>query len=361
MTVRLFPDPESAASFMNELGSRREPFFFMTDFELRMPLVIPLDSYNPEEAGVLWKFPENSSQPDRPEEKIPSGFSQIHPVSEEYFTEKVKQVQEFQKDGRSYLLNLCFRSEVDPVNKDLSSVFRRADAPYCIYVRTDLLAENIILHGENPFFSDFCRETAEFTVFSPEPFIRICSEADAAVISATPMKGTIDAEIPDAGEKLLSDEKELAEHRTVTDLLRNDLGRVASQIRVEAFRYIEELKTSRGRVLQTSSRITGRLSDNWQSEIGTILFSMLPAGSVSGAPREETCRIIRETEPEPRGYYTGTAGIFTGSSLDSAVMIRFLEKNRESFGYRSGCGITIYSSPAAEYRELLNKIYVPVI
>jgi para-aminobenzoate synthetase component 1 len=88
--------------------------------------------------------------------------------------------------------------------------------------------------------------------------------------------------------------------------------------------------------------------------------TLLPAGSISGAPKKRTLEIIREAEGEPRGYYTGVFGIFDGQNLDSAVMIRFIEQSEKGLLYRSGGGITNLSQPEAEYQEMLDKVYLQV-
>ena len=88
---------------------------------------------------------------------------------------------------------------------------------------------------------------------------------------------------------------------------------------------------------------------------------MLPAGSVTGAPKEKTVQIIRETEPFERGFYTGICGYFDGESLDSAVMIRFIEKTDNEMVFRSGGGITARSDASSEYLEMIDKVYVPVV
>jgi para-aminobenzoate synthetase component 1 len=87
---------------------------------------------------------------------------------------------------------------------------------------------------------------------------------------------------------------------------------------------------------------------------------MLPAGSVTGAPKLETVRIIKESENYERGWYTGIFGVFDGKSLDSGVMIRFIEKKGNDFYFKSGGGITYMSDPLKEYEELITKVYVPV-
>ena len=166
--------------------------------------------------------------------------------------------------------------------------------------------------------------------------------------------------LPDAKEVLLRDEKEAAEHATITDLIRNDLSRVASEVTVTRYRYLDELHTHCGRLLQMSSEIRGRLPENYHEKLGSLFFELLPAGSITGAPKKKTVEIIREAETYDRGFYTGVMGYFDGKNLDSAVMIRFLEHTDGGFVYKSGGGITFRSTARSEYEEMIQKIYVPI-
>jgi para-aminobenzoate synthetase component 1 len=109
-----------------------------------------------------------------------------------------------------------------------------------------------------------------------------------------------------------------------------------------------------------SSKITGNLPENYAAKIGDILFSMLPAGSISGAPKKKTVEIIREAENYDRGFYTGIFGFFDGKNLDSCVLIRFIENQNDRLVYKSGGGITFMSRAETEYQEMLKKVYVPV-
>lgn len=93
--------------------------------------------------------------------------------------------------------------------------------------------------------------------------------------------------------------------------------------------------------------------------MGNILFDMLPAGSISGAPKKRTIEIIKEAETHQRGYYTGIAGVFDGKKLDTCVLIRFIENQQGQLVYKSGGGITSLSHEKEEYNELIDKIYVP--
>ena len=135
---------------------------------------------------------------------------------------------------------------------------------------------------------------------------------------------------------------------------------VASNVEVTKFRYIESIQTHNGRLLQVSSEIMGVLPANYPEHIGDILFTLLPAGSVSGAPKTKTLEIIRNAEKQKRGYYTGICGIFDGRNLDSAVMIRFIENKNNNLQFRSGGGITFQSDVIHEYNELVDKVYVPI-
>lgn len=92
----------------------------------------------------------------------------------------------------------------------------------------------------------------------------------------------------------MSDKKEAAEHATIVDLIRNDLSRVAEHVRVDKYRYIDVLHTNKGNILQASSEISGKLPTDYQKHIGNILDAMLPAGSITGAPKDKTMEIIHE-------------------------------------------------------------------
>ena len=109
-----------------------------------------------------------------------------------------------------------------------------------------------------------------------------------------------------------------------------------------------------------SSKISANLQNNWHENIGDILTSLLPAGSITGTPKKKTIEILNKVEEYDRGFYTGIFGFFDGENLDSSVMIRFIEidKKGELF-YKSGGGITCDSNVELEYQELLDKIYLP--
>ena len=219
-----------------------------------------------------------------------------------------------------------------------------------------------------------------FVCFSPETFVRIKNGR----IYSYPMKGTLDASLPDAERLLMEDEKEAAEHATIVDLIRNDLSRVAENVRVDKYRYIDILHTNKGDILQTSSEISGRLPEDYQEHLGEILDAQLPAGSITGAPKDKTMQIIHEAEGYDRGFYTGIMGIYDQGELNSAVMIRFVEEEASSVDFeadgeknfktgggkepkasrelyfKAGGGITSKSDCRKEYEEVIQKIYLPI-
>lgn len=174
------------------------------------------------------------------------------------------------------------------------------------------------------------------------------------------MKGTLDATLSDAEHLLMNNRKEAAEHATIVDLIRNDLSQVAEQVSVERYRYVEHLTTHKGEILQTSSEITGRLTDYYRAHLGEMLLRLLPAGSITGAPKPKTMQIISEAEGYERGFYTGIMGYSKGGDMDTAVMIRFIDQENGQLFYKAGGGITAQSNNDDEYNEVIEKIYVPI-
>ena len=261
-----------------------------------------------------------------------------HPIPfKNYKTAFTKVIEEIKK-GNTYLLNLTFPTKIE-TNLNLFEIYKISKAPFKLY------------------FKD------KFVCFSPERFIRIQNNK----IYTYPMKGTIDASVPNAKEKILSNEKEMAEHTMVVDLLRNDLGIIGRNIKVNKFRFIDKIKAGNKELLQVSSEIEATLPNNWHYNWLELLKQMLPAGSISGTPKKKTVEIIKNVENYQRGFYTGIFGITDEKTfLDSAVIIRYIEKPT-SFSildfpfyiYKSGGGITIDSNVFEEYDELIKKVYIP--
>lgn len=311
---------------MNRWGAEGKPFVFLIDFDFEKPLLFAID----DNSKVLWKTPE--MQNFKPSEIAKKQVEwDVSPVSCSHYEEAFWQVQSHIHGGDTYLLNLTMPSRI-ATNSSLEEIFRLSEAPYKIWLKD------------------------QFVCFSPEIFVRI----NDGIISSYPMKGTIDAALPNAEQLLLNDEKEVAEHHTIVDLIRNDLSMVASDVEVDRLMYLDRISTNRGDLLQMSSQISGKLSENYRQNIGNIFAKLLPAGSICGAPKPKTIEIIKKAEQYHRGYYTGVFGIFDGTNLDSCVLIRYLEQQGDELIFKSGGGITFLSDCSTEYNELIQKVYVPI-
>jgi len=315
---------------MNYYGKQKTPFLFIIDFDKKNPLIFPIKKIKSD--FICYDINGIRNIPP------PSNVKNVLSLTSDFISyKKYKKafdiVKENQCEGNSYLVNLTFPTPIK-INLSLEKIFLMAKAKYKILYKD------------------------QFVFFSPETFITIKNN----LISTYPMKGTIDASIHDAKRKILESEKEYAEHVTIVDLLRNDLSLVSKNVKVEKFRYIDKIKNISGKELfQVSSKITGVLPPLYHQKIGSIIDKLLPAGSITGAPKKETIKIIKKAENYPRGYYTGICGYFDGYKLDSGVMIRYIEKTKNGFVFKSGGGITIYSDPFLEYKELCDKVYVPII
>lgn len=324
-----FLNREEGFARLDALGASGEDFFFLISYDRRRILAAPLNEL-PE--GLLYRLEEWSNEPPvadiSPSESV-RGL-RIQPISYERYAKALEKVKEEIRRGNTYLLNLTFSSLIE-TTLSLEEIYRAANAPYKL-----LLPER-------------------FVCFSPEKFITIQKNR----ICTYPMKGTIDATLPNAAERILADPKEMAEHVMITDLMRNDLNRISEKVKVTRFRYLDRIHGGSKELYQVSSEITGELEENWRERIGSILREITPAGSISGTPKKKTLEIIEKVEGYDRGFYTGIFGVCRGQELRSAVLIRFVEKGAEGFLYKSGGGITIDSEPVQEYQELLDKVYLP--
>lgn len=323
-------DKYNAILEMNRLGSEKIPFLFIIDFELENPEIFELTKLD---SNIVLFDVDGVKNCNFNEDAFPGNlYFEKHPITKETYAGMFNNVIRNINIGNTYLLNLTASTPIK-INLTLKEVFHFSKAKYKLYY------------------------SEKFVCFSPETFITIKDNK----ISSYPMKGTIDASILNAEQIILEDEKETAEHYTIVDLIRNDLGIVSKNVRVEKFRYFDKIKTNSNELLQVSSVITGDLENDYNCKIGDILFSLLPAGSITGAPKKKTTEIILQTETHKRGYYTGVFGIFDGTNLNSAVLIRFIENTNECLVYKSGGGITSFSKLDSEYQEMIDKVYVPII
>ena len=310
---------------ISQLAKAREPFLFVLSYDLQERFVQPLKSLD---GDVFFKIGHQRNYPKTPFQ----GKYNLHkyPLPFATYQQALEKVLEEIRSGNTYLLNLTFKTPIK-TNLSLKEIFLYARAKYKLY------------------FKD------QFISFSPEKFIEI----EGNTITTYPMKGTIEASLPHAKEQILNNPKEMAEHVMIVDLMRNDLGRVGTAVRVDDFRYIDKIRAGEKELLQVSSKITAQLPNNWHENLGELLSQILPAGSITGTPKHRTTQIIQEIENYNRGFYTGVFGIFDGKNLYSAVMIRFIEQTEGELYYKSGGGITLESDPATEYQELIDKIYLP--
>ena len=313
---------------MDELSEQKVPFFFMVDFLVENVLVYVESELK--ENSILVDF-QNFKNTNLYEEETKDIRLKSFPESKQEYRKGFDIVQENLKLGNSYLSNYTCKTKIE-INLSLEEIFYLSKAKYKV------------LHKD------------EFVFFSPETFIEVIDNE----IFTHPMKGTIDAAKENAIEVLKNDIKEKAEHYTVVDLLRNDLSMVADEVKVNEFQRIDFLKTNKKNLYAMSSEISGKLKPEFQNKIGSVMKSLLPAGSILGAPKPKTLDIIQEAENYDRGFYTGVCGWFDGKNLDSCVMIRFIEKESGKLYFKSGGGITHLSNFADEYQEMKNKIYVPI-
>jgi len=312
---------------LNHYGQNRIPFFFVIDYKQQQYDVVPLDQMPEDISFSLHAASESAKAQDL-------RITKRAPIDQQRYRAAFEKCQKYIAAGETYLLNLTFPTAIELNTDHLFALYQQTQAPYKLYYRD------------------------RFICFSPETFVQIRNNR----ISTFPMKGTARANHPEAEEQLLQNSKELAEHTMVVDLLRNDLSMVARKVRVKRFRYAEKTTTGQGQYLwQTSSEICGELDIDWKDRIGDILMTLLPAGSITGTPKKRTCEIIASVERYDRGFFTGIFGVFDGSSLDSAVMIRFIERQNDQFIFKSGGGITCESNWQDEYEELCEKIYLPIL
>lgn len=304
----------------SELAAQGIPFLVISDFKAQRVLIYTQDEL--EQENIAFSFIPNAAA-------TPSNLFKS-PIDYEDYKEGFEKIIRHIQAGETYLLNYTCSTPI-VCALSLKEIYEKAHAKFKL------------------------RFKEEFVCFSPERFIKI----EDNTISTYPMKGTIDAAVEDAETKILNNEKEMAEHIMVVDLLRNDLGIVATDIKVEKFRYIDRLQTGTKELLQVSSKITGTLPSDWRQNFGSLLKALLPAGSISGTPKKSTLEIIEAVEAHQRGFFSGIFGYFDGKDFDSAVMIRFLEQSDQGYLYKSGGGITIDSSPQEEYQEMIDKIYIP--
>lgn len=205
----------------------------------------------------------------------------------------------------------------------------------------------------SPYMFYFSGTDVEVAGASPETLVKL----ENGILHTFPLAGTrkrgkTDVEDKALEKDLLSDEKELAEHNMLVDLGRNDLGRISKfgTVEVEKFHSIERYS----HVMHIGSTVRGEIREEFDAL--DAVSAVLPAGTLSGAPKIRACQLIAELENNKRGIYGGAIGYidFTGN-LDTCIAIRIAYKKNGKVFVRSGAGIVADSVPEKEYQECINK------
>lgn len=205
----------------------------------------------------------------------------------------------------------------------------------------------------SPYMFYFSSDDIEIAGASPETLVKV----EKGIVSTFPLAGTRprgkdETEDLALEKELLADEKELAEHNMLVDLGRNDIGKISSlgSVKVDKYMGIERFS----HVMHIGSTVVGQLAED--KDAIDAVDSILPAGTLSGAPKFRACEIIEELEQSKRGIYGGALGYidFSGN-LDVCIAIRLVYKKNDVICIRSGAGIVFDSVPEKEAVECINK------
>ena len=255
--------------------------------------------------------------------------------NKEEYCSKVEQVKHYIREGDLFQLVLSNRLEAD-FEGSLLDTYR--------VLRTT---------NPSPYMFYFSSEDVEIAGASPETLVKV----ENKVVKTFPLAGTRPRgktweEDEQLEKELLADEKERAEHNMLVDLGRNDLGKVCQFGSVSVEKYMSVLRYSH--VMHIGSTVTGTMRDD-RTAVDAI-DAVLPAGTLSGAPKIRACQIINELENNKRGIYGGAIGYldFTGN-MDLCIAIRLAFKKNGKIFVRSGAGIVADSVPEKEHQECINK------
>lgn len=272
------------------------------------------------------------------EKKVRPGrlLSEFRPLFDrEAFCEKVERVKHYIHEGDIFQLVLSNRLEAD-FEGSLLNTYR--------LLRTS---------NPSPYMFFFSSDDIEIAGASPETLVKVLNgEARTFPLAGTRPRGKTYEEDQALEADLLSDEKELAEHNMLVDLGRNDLGKFCRFGSVEVEKYLSIERFSH--VMHIGSTVRGVLREDRTAV--DALEAVLPAGTLSGAPKIRACQIINELENNKRGIYGGAIGYldFSGN-MDTCIAIRLaFAKNKKVF-VRSGAGIVADSVPEKEHQECINK------
>lgn len=321
-------DQSSAIARMNELGARRVPFIFVTNYRGDKTLIVPESEVDTTQLRYAFNGVGNAPKVVRVQQPV---IWEVTPPPYATYQRSFELVQRAIAAGETSLVNLTCKVAIR-TNLSLETLFSHADARYRLWIKDTLVC------------------------FSPEIFIQIRD----GEISSYPMKGTIPTSVPNAAQQLLDNPKEAAEHADVVALISADLAKVATHVHTARYRYIDTLHTNKGDLLETSSEVRGTLPPDFHEHLGDIVFAQLPAGSITGYPKARTVDLIAEAETYQRDFYTGVMGRWDGHSLDTGVLIRFIDQTDGQLYFKAGGGVTAQSTCEAEYNEVIAKVYVPI-
>ncbi len=255
-------------------------------------------------------------------------------ISKDYYTKAYKKIKDYIKEGDIYQINLTHRMEAEtemPARELFTEVIATNPVDFLAYIEGDGF---------------------EIISASPERFIKIENgKIETCPVKGTRPRGKTLKEDELMKKELIESEKEEAELNMITDLLRNDIGKIAKigTVKVEGHRLLSKCPT----VWHTYSRITGDI------DIAPIdtLISMLPGGSITGCPKKRAVEIIDEVEPVTRSIYTGVIGHIDANTgnLDFNIAIRTIIKKDDKLYLQVGGGIVLDSTEEAEFEETLHK------
>ena len=284
----------------------------------------------------LKEMKEKVNRPGEPVQKITSEYLEFSSnLSQDAFEKMVLEAKEAIVSGEVFqiVLSQRFKAEFKGEPLDAYRRLRLANpSPYMFYI-----------------------EFGEYTVLgsSPESLISVSNgSVHVNPIAGTRPRGKTDEEDKGLEQSLMKDEKELAEHRMLVDLGRNDLGRVCE---IGSIQLTEEMEIQRYQhVMHIASKVSGKLKEGVSSL--DALTVCLPAGTVSGAPKIRAMELINQLEDCKRGTYSGSIGyIGFGGDLDMALAIRTMIIKGGHAYVQAGAGIVYDSDPATEYEETRNK------
>lgn len=255
--------------------------------------------------------------------------------TKEEFCKMVEKAKQYIFDGDIFqcVVSRCFSAEYEPSLLNAYRVLRTTNpSPYMVYM---------------------CIDGDEIMCASPETLVKLNNGIlNTFPIAGSRPRGKTRAEDDALEAELIKDEKELAEHNMLVDLGRNDIGKISKYNTVHVTEYQKILKYSK--IMHICSEVEGTIKDGLDAF--DAIESLLPAGTLSGAPKIRACQIIDELEKTPRGVYGGAIGYvdFNGN-LDACIAIRMAVKHGNTVRVQAGGGIVADSVPENEYMESYNK------